>query len=97
MRHRTTTGRTEVGEGERKHTIIVRANPFSFALFFSPGFFFSVTMPLVPVGGRHIATYAICSTASGASVCRSAGTGSATIALNLKAYNEVTRTGCTCV
>lgn len=50
-----------------------------------------------PVGGRHIATYAICSAESGMSVVVSARTGSATIALNRKAYSDNMSAGCMCV
>lgn len=70
-----------------KHTTIDPLMPLSAllgaAFFFSPPFnflmFSAPVLVLVPlVGGRHTATNAICSTARGSKVLRSAGTGSAT-------------------
>lgn len=71
------------------------------AFFFSLAFVFlmcsALVLVLVPlVGGRHTATNAICNTARGSRVPRSAGTGSATKSWNLYAYSESTRIGCIC-
>jgi hypothetical protein len=79
------------GRSTNMLTTIVPLTPLSnlpgVCLFFSPGLLF-LTFGVSPVGGRHAVTYPICATASGASRFRSDGTGSATMALNEKAYMD---------
>jgi len=75
--------RGKIKMGRRTTTLPLAALP-SLTPFFSPGLAF-FTFGVSPVGGRQMATYATCRTASGARMFSSAGTGSATMDLNWKA------------